>query len=69
MQEPSEELLRNVRIGFIGQGTSMHKWCLENDFNYKNVHKLLRGTWDGEKAKEWRKLIVEASGCCDGTVD
>jgi len=59
--QPSQELVQEVRAGFIKQGTSLAAYCRENGIEGKTVHRLLNGRWDGRKAREIRAQLIEAA--------
>lgn len=61
-QAPSLELHRQVRAGFIAQGTSLQKWCEDNDILPSNARDVLIGRWNGPKGQALRNKIVKASG-------
>lgn len=60
-QTPGADLLRQVRAGFVAQGTSYTRWCRENGVLRANANQALIGAWDGPKAKKLRRRIIEAS--------
>lgn len=55
------EILSQVRAGFVLQGTSLQAWCREQGLLRQNVRKCLLGEWNGPKAKQLRKKIIEAA--------
>lgn len=59
---PGLDLHRAVRAGFIAQGTSLNKWCLDNSILPSNARDVLIGRWNGPKGQELRNRIAEASG-------
>ena len=59
---PSLDLHRQVRAGFIAQGTSLNKWCEENSILPSNARDVLIGRWNGPKGQELRSKIAKASG-------
>jgi len=60
--QPGQELIQEVRAGFIKQGTSLSAYCRENGIEGKTVHRLLSGKWDGKKARAIRQQLIEAAG-------
>jgi len=60
--QPGKELIQEVRAGFIRQGTTLGFYCRNNNIDGGNVYRLLRGEWNGDKAKALRSQIIEASG-------
>ena len=59
--EPGQELIHQVRAGFIKQGTNLSAYCRDNSIDGGNVYRLLRGEWNGEKAKLLRAQIMTAA--------
>lgn len=59
---PSPELLTRVRIGFVANGTSLHKWCQENGVKYANARQALIGAWDGPMGKKLRNELITEAG-------
>lgn len=57
-----KSLLTNVRIGFISNGTSFSRWCIENQINRPNARLCIMGAWDGPKSRQLRERIVKAAG-------
>lgn len=55
------QLYRSVRAGFSIQGTSLSKYCIDNDILYQSACKVLRGDRDGPKAKALRQRIIDAA--------
>ncbi|WP_210252765.1 hypothetical protein, partial [Agrobacterium vitis] len=59
---PGASLLARVRSGFIYQGTSLSKWCLENGVCRVWAADALKGKRNGPKAEELRRrLLLRAS--------
>ena len=58
---PGTGLLATVRAGFIAQGSSLHKWCVEHQVQYPNARQALIGSWSGPKGISLRNKIVEAA--------
>ncbi len=58
------DLYTQVKAGFLLQGTSLHKWCLENGIHRQNAAQALKGTWQGEKSMALKIKIILASGIC-----
>jgi len=59
--QPGQQLIQEVRAGFIRQGTSLNAYCRNNGIEGKTVHRLLSGKWDGEVAKRKRKQLMDAA--------
>lgn len=59
--EPSVELAREVRIGFMRQGTSLTAWVRENGIRIGDARMALIGVWNGPKGRALRERIVCAS--------
>ncbi len=61
-QTPGPNLYAQVRAGFVRQGTSFHRWCLDNDVTRQNATLALLGGWRGPKARALLRRIVRAAG-------
>lgn len=59
--QPSPELIRTVRIGFIRQNTTFTTWCNRNGVRTSNARAALIGLWNGPKGRAMRKRIVDAA--------
>lgn len=59
--EPSKALVRDVRAGFIRQGSTFTAWCRENGLRPGNARQALLGSWDGPKGQALRRRIVRAA--------
>lgn len=67
---PSEALIKEVRIGFIRQGTTLKAFCRAHQKDASNARKALLGTWNGEKAQVLREfIVVNALGSHDESMD
>lgn len=62
-------LYTRVKAGFLLQGTSLHRWCIESDISRQNAAQALKGIWNGPKAQALRAKIVKASGINKEDVD
>jgi len=60
--QPNQELLHQVRVGFIKQRSSLNAFCTSTKEDYANARKALLGEWEGDKARELRTKIIEAAG-------
>jgi len=58
---PSKDLMREVRIGFIRQGTTFTDWCRRHDLHVPAARSAVIGTWDGPKGRAMRARIVRAA--------
>ena len=58
---PGPELQAWVRAGFVVQGTSLARWCKVNGVYRENAYQVLRGVYDGRKAKALRRRLIEAA--------
>ncbi|MGO2233490.1 MAG: hypothetical protein ACTH5B_05405 [Marinomonas sp.] len=56
------ELYTRVKAGFILQGSSLGRWCLNNGVSRQNAAQALKGIWNGPKSTALKELIVAASG-------
>lgn len=59
---PSLDLHLKVRAGFVSKGTSLNRWCEENNILPSNARDVLIGRWNGPKGQALREEIVKASG-------
>lgn len=59
---PSLDLHLRVRAAFVTQGSSLKRWCRENEVSYSNARDALIGRWNGVKGKAMRARVVQASG-------
>ncbi|MEO5328100.1 MAG: hypothetical protein H7829_07625 [Magnetococcus sp. THC-1_WYH] len=58
---PSQELYRNVRAGFVAQGSTLTAWCRERRINPNNARAVLIGSWDGPKGRALREKLIKAA--------
>lgn len=59
---PGESLYLRVRGGFVTQGTTITKWCRENNIHPTSARLALLGSWNGPKGKQARAKLIRASG-------
>ena len=59
---PGIDLHRRVRAGFILQGTTFKRWCLDHHITPSNARDALIGSWDGPKGRQLRARLVKAAG-------
>ncbi len=59
---PGSCLLTSVRSCLIAKGTSLHRWCNENEVLYPNARQALIGSWNGPKGVALREKIAKAAG-------
>lgn len=64
MQAPSpgKKLHQEIRAGFVRQGTTLTRWCTENDLRLSNVRDAILGGWDGPKGQAIRAKVAKAAG-------
>ncbi|AKB07703.1 TPA: hypothetical protein ACGFW3_002676 [Vibrio cholerae] len=58
----SVDLYTQVKAGFLLQGTSLNRWCVENGVHRQNAAQALKGLWKGEKSNSLKEKIIVASG-------
>ncbi|CAM4039704.1 hypothetical protein VIVU109783_19655 [Vibrio vulnificus] len=58
----SVDLYTRVKAGFLLQGTSLNRWCVENGIHRQNAAQALKGLWKGEKSNLLKEKIISASG-------
>ncbi len=61
-QNEEIDLYTQVKAGFLLKGTSLNRWCIENNVLRQNAAQALKGVWNGDKSKELRKILIEAAG-------
>jgi len=59
---PGLDLIRQVRAGFIAQGTTLTEWCRNHQTSHTNARHALVGSWNGPKGKAMRARIAKAAG-------
>ena len=59
--EKIKKQFQSVQIGFLKQGTTLYKFCRENGIDKAYAFRSLRGQRTGEKAKELKKRLIDAS--------
>jgi len=57
-----EELYREVKAGFVQQGTTFHQWCRSVKKNPTGVKAAVFGTWSGIKGKQVLSDVATAAG-------
>ena len=60
--QPTDDLLRSIKAGFISQGTTFTKYCLDNGIQPPNARMAIRGGWKGPKATKLVQQIMKAAG-------
>lgn len=59
---PSVELHQEVRSAFVKKGTSLNKWCEENNIDPRHARQAMYGVWNGPKGQALREKVLLASG-------
>jgi hypothetical protein len=62
IDQPGTDLLLEVRVGLAKNGTSLHKWALENGLKHQNARAVLVGLRNGPKARADRQRLIQAAG-------
>lgn len=62
---PGKELLLQARIAFLKQGTSLNRWCRENDCHPSYAYQALTGKGEYPSVLAMRKKILIAAGLLD----
>lgn len=60
-KERLKKELQMMRANFTKQGTSLARFCAENNILHQSANKVFNGTWDSEKAEQLRQLLIDAS--------
>jgi hypothetical protein len=61
-RNPGLDLARQVRAGFVLQGSSLGRWCKQHGVLRQNALSALVGSWDGPKGRALRNRIIKAAG-------
>lgn len=61
VSQPGEALYLAVRAGLTAQGTSLNRWCRDNQVRRQNARDCLLGLWNGPSALKLRHRLVEAA--------
>lgn len=59
---PGPELVRKVRAAFVMSGTTLGRWCRDQDLKDQNVRLALLGGWNGPKGQAMRDRVLNAAG-------
>lgn len=59
---PGVDLYIQVRKGFVGQNSSLNRWCKCNDVKRQHAEACLKGMWNGPRGKQLRTELLIASG-------
>lgn len=59
---PGKDLLVQARIEFLKKGTSLSRWCLDNDIDRAYVHRAVVGTLTTPGAEKLRERVLIAAG-------
>ena len=57
-----KERYQLVRAGLIVQGTTLTHWCRENGTCIQNVRDAFFGRWQGPKATDLTRRVLQAAG-------
>jgi lambda repressor-like predicted transcriptional regulator len=60
-KEKLKKEFQTIKANFTKQGTSLWKFCAENNILHQSANKVFNGTWKGEKADALRMLLINAS--------
>lgn len=63
--KPGPELVRETRVGFIRQGSSLRAWCIDNRVSQAYISNVLYGRTNGECAQAWRDRVVSEAQISD----
>lgn len=56
------QLMRQVRAGFVLQGTTYTQWCREQGVDPSLVRQAIYGLWNGPKGRACRTKVLRAAG-------
>ncbi|HAS6636673.1 hypothetical protein AABD46_05645 [Vibrio parahaemolyticus] len=62
MNTENNDLYTKVKAGFLLKGTSLHRWCIDNEVKRQAAALALKGIWNGPKSSELKRKIIEAAG-------
>lgn len=60
--QPGPDLNREIKAGFILQGTSLSAYCKKHGLRLTNVRDAILGSWDGPKGRALRAQVAKAAG-------
>lgn len=49
----------NFRINLLKKGISLRKFCDSENMNRGNIYRAFSGSWNGEKARKFRKKLLD----------
>ncbi len=68
MLTPGVDLYVQVRQGFVGQNSSLNRWCREKNVTRQHAEAALKGMWNGPKGQKLRTQLIEASGIANNPI-
>lgn len=60
-EEKVRKKIANMQIGFIKQGTSFHRFCMENGIPKASAYRALNHELNSEGSKQLRQRLINAS--------
>ncbi|MGY8872755.1 MAG: hypothetical protein ACKVJE_20175 [Pseudomonadales bacterium] len=65
---PSVDLYNRVSAGFVGQNSSLNKFCTGEGINRRSAESALKGMWNGPKGQKLRTQLIKASGIANNPI-
>ncbi|MFI3273733.1 hypothetical protein [Vibrio sp.] len=62
LNNSNNDLYTKVKAGFLLKGTSLHRWCIDNEVKRQAAAQALKGIWNGPKSNELKQRLIEAAG-------
>ena len=60
-KKEAKKEFQKLRIRLFKKGITFIRFCEQNGVRRQDAEKALGGTWNGEKAKQLRQRLIEAS--------
>lgn len=60
--DETQDLLNQVKAGFVLKNTTFNAWCIANGVNRANATVAILGGWRGPKAKKLVARVKRAAG-------
>lgn len=63
---PGPDLVKQVRAGFVLNGTTLGRWCREQHIPPQHARLALLGGWNGPKGSALRERLITVAGLHGG---